>query len=246
MIDKDYPTPLILKELEYETFQYLRTRKELREEVIFQSFFQDINLFFQSISDKSKLNSNRLSFESGFDQLIDNKLYHIVVGFVLDGIETRTAPKKNKKSVSNYKFVSYSISIIDLVVEKKVIKRLHFDYAISNEQPGPRFHFQFPGEMSTYIDKKGVDCAKADADLSSWFEKPRIIFFPISFALLLEFIFNEFPSITTNKIKNDNNWLGIVKKNEEVLLKPYYQNCSDFFKSNHKPSNLFYRNFYYE
>jgi hypothetical protein len=240
LIDQNYPSPYNLKKLEYETFNYLRGHSTIESEPSFKTFRQDVYLFFSKISSTDSLYNDNLNFESLIEY--DNLLF--IVGFRISGIEKKS--RKNQLVLKEYNFVSYSLTICKNnkgIV--KPIRRFHFDYAIKRVgQPGPVFHFQFPGKLSPYVTEIGADCSDYDAKYESWLEKPRLNYFPISFAILLDILFTEFPSQATDKIKRDSRWLGILNKNEEKILKPYINTCQAYLNKS-AASRLFTNNLCY-
>lgn len=101
-----------------------------------------------------------------------------------------------------------------------VIKKIHFDYTCpcnNRNSPQPLFHVQFPGELPS--------CLENELCIDHLFPKvsePRVIYFPMTLALLLHIVFSEFPSIDTDKIKDESYWLSKhIKRDEVNVLRPF-------------------------
>jgi|GEM_PF-1984714 len=246
LINLNFPSPYNLKSLELKTINALRNNSTINGENTFQQFYNALNFSYLKFKDENYLLNHPISFESGFELEINKIFFHFSVGFLIQGSEHKT--KRGALVNPNYEFVSYSLSICKIKGNEKIfLRRFHFDYALKNiGQPGPVFHFQFPGELSNYIIGLGIDRKTTSENFACWLSEPRINYFPMTFALLLDIIFNEFPNELTRKIKDDNYWLKILHENESQVIIPYFENCNNFLKPhNHKPSRLFLRNFCY-
>lgn len=141
--------------------------------------------------------------------------------------------------------VSYSLSICDLECKNpKLVRRFHFDYDLSSvktNQSIPIFHFQYAGELSPYLKKLGVSNQHMNPELS----EPRVYYQPVTLALLLNLVFNEFRNEITNKILQTPEWFALIKANEEKVLKPYYKYCNEFLQSAKNDKKLFTNDFCY-
>ena len=94
--------------------------------------------------------------------------------------------------------------------------------------------------------KQGVDESAYKDRFYSWLSEPRFHYFPLTFAFLMNIVFNDFNNININRIKNDPFWLGILHQNEMDLSKIYFKSCYNFLTSpNCQSTNLFFNNFYY-
>ena len=140
---------------------------------------------------------------------------------------------------NNYSPATYALSICDSKESgKSVIRKFHFDYdpnAKDSIDKKPLYHLQYGGKTTPRLERAGL----SSEHLQDWLSVPRIPHFPINLALLLDFIFNEFPSEETKKVSEQSEWRDLIKKNEELLLKPYYSNINQFFSSSHSSSFLF-------
>jgi hypothetical protein len=61
---------------------------------------------------------------------------------------------------------------------------------------------------------------------------PRIFFWPISLALLIDMTLHEFPDIRSANFRATPEWRGIIRENEALLLRPFYQGCVDVIVDN--------------
>ena len=136
---------------------------------------------------------------------------------------------KNNNEIENS---SYCISVSE---ESKgtinVLKKFHFDYVSMDScrrQNHPIFHIQFPGEALPKW--KGRNFVVEH--LCPKFSEPRIIYKPMSLALVLHIAFIEFPYFEFQKIIEDSAWKNIIRKNQELLWKPYWEKCINYIKHN--------------
>lgn len=117
--------------------------------------------------------------------------------------------------------ISYYLAITeDMIVHRKY----HFDYtAPSNDgrSPHPIFHLQFAGKLPRHMREKGYAIDHLYPGLS----EPRILYLPMSLALVLHIAFSEFVWEDTEKIRKDGGWHDLIGRDQETLWKPYMQKC---------------------
>jgi hypothetical protein len=77
-----------------------------------------------------------------------------------------------------------------------------------------------------------------------WLSEPRLCCMPISLALLVNLILKEFPDEKNSKLIERSEWRDLVKKNEELILSPFFEECRKFFSKNEN-NKLFLNDFYY-
>lgn len=212
MVNKDFPSPKELIRNEIATLNFLRGDKILWEH--YTQFAMEANELYA----KTKESPSMFNFESYLNIPLHGKLGKAYVG-------ASVVPAKNGKTYEN---VTYCLAICEMKSgEAELLKKLHFDYTEpwkASGQPHPVFHFQHPGELTPLLKQDGVD----DTHLSSWLSEPRLPFCPMSLALLVNCIFIDFPSEHSEKFIQRGEWRSIIRKNEELILEPYYRNCFDF------------------
>jgi len=107
---------------------------------------------------------------------------------------------------------------------QKVLRKYHFDYthpANPRNQPQPIFHLQHPGTLPNNLESLRID------HMDPWLEEPRLFCSPMSLAMLLHVIFREFPNRGTERLRQEGNWLKILKRDQKQFLVPFYQKCLD-------------------
>jgi len=62
---------------------------------------------------------------------------------------------------------------------------------------------------------------------------------------LLDIIFCEFYDTETYKITENYNWCGLVKRNEELVTRPYHEKINSFSNSANYKSGYLIRDFLY-
>lgn len=224
--------PSKLIENEIHTLEFLKDDPMLGKHHV--SFSNDVNNFFP----RAKFSQNSFDFESYINISLDGRKGKAYIGALV--------VSNNKVKYDN---VTYSLAICeDNNNQKKVLKKLHFDYAASTtkrRQPHPIFHLQLPGKETQLLKKDGFDVCHLSPEVS----EPRVSFHPMTLALLVNLVFKEFPDSKSNKIIGRTEWRSLIKRNEEFILEPFYRTCSLFFEKRKKKlipeSNLLTNDFYY-
>lgn len=233
-IDKDFPNPRILRDLEKETLDYIR--KNAKFKVQFGDLQRNADngfIYLKSLGDK--LTNNLIQFEAYFDADIEGFTRRIFIG--------AKVILNSKKQYENY---SYFFAIGESnTCPIKLLRKFHFDYIATDVSqfyrfPSPLFHLQYCGILSAYLQNEG--CQNNHMDES--FELPRIPAFPISLALLFHYLIKSLCKPEIANILNDNKWRKIIKKNEESLWTPYYNCCHDFINSHKTEDHLLSEYFY--
>jgi len=184
--------------------------------------------FYKVTNDEKVLKKSEFIFGCNFDILIEKEIRRII-------IEVKILP--------NFEFATYILSICrNNSAPFFLIRKFHFDYAIPKikESPKPVYHLQYGGELSPGLDELKIDVN----DLHPWLSLPRIGFYPINLALLLDMIFIEFKTEETIRIVGRQEWRDFVKNNEDEILKPYYERISSFLNGEHS-HNFLLRDYYY-
>ncbi len=173
-----------------------------------------------------------LSFESKLNIEIEKKEALAHIGFTI---------KTEEHNRKNFYDVTHCLTIIK---EDLILRKFHFDYVPPGRSPKkqkqPRYHLQYGGELTPMLKKMGVD----DKAIFTKLSEPRIIFQPMTLALLINLVLKEFPDLKNVKLLESNEWRGLVRKNEELVLEPYYKSCCQFFQNKSK-SGLFTNDFCY-
>ncbi len=141
-----------------------------------------------------------------------------------------------------YDILTYSFGLFRLSRRKKerLIKKFHIDF-ISTPDAGslplqPVFHLQSPGELSPMLRENGT----RDDHLDPWLSEPRLCCAPTTIALLADLLLREFGGdqfSPLRKLTRELFWRHLIKRDEELVLKPYFKACCQFFndRANKKP-----------
>lgn len=218
MVNKGFPLPKELIRNEIATLDFFRDDKILWQ--YYTQFATKANDLYAKI----KISHNFFDFESYLEIPLHRRVGKAYVGGLI-------VPSTNGKTYEN---VTYSLAIC----EKKstgdvLLKKIHFDYTDPTQcssQPHPVFHFQHPGELTPLLAKDGLK----NGHLASWLSEPRLPFCPMSLAFLVNYIFMEFRSEHSEKFIQRGEWRRVIRKNEELLLEPYYRNCFRFVEKRRK------------
>ena len=215
MISNNFPEPDILFKTELETLEYFKNQPIIRN--LFPQLYSDSYNIYYYLKNQRRI----FNFESYIDLHIENIDRRIYVGVIV-----------SIKNNNEYENICHSITICENTKDKSnILRKFHFDRdcIINNSNDKPIFHLQFCGELTPLLQSAGYE----DKDIDHLYPKltnPRIPDTPMSLALLLNFLFIEFKSEKTHRIIEDSYWRQLVVKNEELLLKPYYENCYEYFR----------------
>jgi hypothetical protein len=179
---------------------------------------------YKGLNDRT-LSKSEFIFSTSFDLQVEKKEQHVV-------IECKVA--------SGYEgIVSYVLSMCELKDDGNLhlLRKFHFDYALpikGDNIPKPVYHLQYGGKQTPQLKSLniGVD------HLHNWLSTPRLAFVPINIALLVDMMFCEFRSETTERITENRKWREHIKSNEEFLLVPYYEKFRNFLTGSHKFDSL--------
>jgi hypothetical protein len=161
----------------------------------------------------------------------------------------------NSKEPSSYDMVTYSFALCRVNNEGNdhLIKKFHIDFTSTPETGRPPFHpvfhLQSPGELSKRLKEWGIK----DDHLEPTLSEPRLYCAPTTLALLTDFLLREFGGDNTSpltKLTRKAEWQSLIRKNEDLVLEPYYKACTCFFhdrRSKKKPEHhqLFSQDFVY-
>lgn len=234
-IDNRYQNPDEIIDCEFSTLAFFR-REFFKYEKLLE-LAKDADNYYGAKSGNFK---NRVSMEFDFESAIDIKIDG------KDGVAHLGAliEIKNKNKI---KRITHCVAIRKKE-ETKLLRKYHFDYepfdeeqsGISNRQPHPMFHIQYAGKLTPKLHAMGID----DTNMDTWLSEPRLCYFPFSLALLINLILMEFPDENYRKLTEKSEWRKLVKDNENLILKPFFENCRDFFFHN-DAGKLFINDYYY-
>jgi hypothetical protein len=214
MIGEGFPSPRKLIDNEINTLKFFRDNTILWEH--YKNFARDSDALYSKALSKKRT----FGFESYLDILVDQRVGKAYVG-------ARIIPSSNMKS---YDDISYHLAVCENQNNgNPVLKKLHFDFADptrSYKQPHPVFHFQHPGKLTPALSEFGYDISH----LSPWLSEPRLPYYPMTLALLVNCVLREFPDGISQDLIERHEWRSLIKKDEELVLAPYYKQCSDFIK----------------
>jgi hypothetical protein len=135
--------------------------------------------------------------------------------------------------------VSYCLAVCRL--QRKgfpILRKFHFDITFASggtkrqTQAHPSFHLQYCGEMLPGMSKMGVFQTQLN-QLNPWLSEPRVFTAPMSLALLVDLAFHEFPDERSRKFRNTSEWKDLIRKQEALVLKPFYERCLEVIIDKH-------------
>ena len=130
----------------------------------------------------------------------------------------------------SYENISQVLVVCRLHAKRSaILRKFHFDATVkpNKHQSQPISHMQYCGEMLPVM----KNLKYGDEQLKQLYPKvrePRIFFWPMSLALLVDMVFREFGDKEfKQKILPDPGWRKLIRSNEELLLKPFFKECMD-------------------
>jgi hypothetical protein len=225
-IHKTHPTVLAFKKNEVETLEWIFTRRLVKD---FSELNQKIEFTYYNFKDRDKLRNTDFTFHADFNMIIQEKIHRVILGANIRG---------------DFELASYFMAICGGKKSLSLIRKFHFDYANPKnrtKQPVPIFHMQYGGGSTTEMKDLGI----SDKKIDNWLSVPRLNCTPINLAILLDITFCEFRTEETRKIIENPEWKSLIKKNEELLVRPYYKSISDFSTSQDYTSTHLIRDYCY-
>jgi hypothetical protein len=143
---------------------------------------------------------------------------------------------EGERATNQVKRASYSLVLFRRnSVDSPVVRKLHFDYeALSTRnrnEPKPSSHLQMCGKASPHLIGLGFNQQRLSHHYPG-FEQPRVPAMPISFALLIDWLFTEFQSDRHSRaIHQNRQWRNQVIAAETVVLKPYFLEAANHIGS---------------
>lgn len=135
--------------------------------------------------------------------------------------------------------VTYCLAVCRLRTKGfPILRKFHFDITFAaggtkrQSQAHPSCHLQYCGTMLRGMADMGVLQSQLD-HLNPWLSEPRIFSSPISLALLIDMAFHEFPNEPSRKFRDRPEWRDLIRKQETLVLKPFYQECLDVIIDKH-------------
>ena len=136
----------------------------------------------------------------------------------------------NGKKFTN---VSYCLSVCKLksalpATPANIFRKFHFDVTVVDEGAPYRGN-PTPNVTSNtaYISPLHGDGWLHQPQLDRihpWLSEPRIFFWPMSLALLIDMALHEFPDQNSAKFRADDNWRGLVRRQEALICAPSMKN----------------------
>jgi hypothetical protein len=135
-----------------------------------------------------------------------------------------------------YSNVSYCLAVCRIrSTHPSILRKFHFDITVnrgqgsSRRQPHPRSHLQYCGEMLPCMSQLGRRNEQLD-QMHVRLSEPRIFFWPMSLALLIDMALREFPDQHSTKFLEDSYWRGLVRRQEALVLRPFYERCLEVIR----------------
>lgn len=111
-----------------------------------------------------------------------------------------------------------------------LLRKFHFDVTAhpasksNRRQEHPMCHLQYCGGIIPLMSELGFRQSQLQ-QMHERLSEPRIFFWPMSLALLVDMALHEFPDSKSAQFRQGPEWRNIIRKNETFLLRPFHEKC---------------------
>jgi hypothetical protein len=243
-----YPSPSDLIKCELDVLDHLRTDPYIKE--THSQFAQHASKYYER---------NRGGQSRGFEFVSYFDLWHAAMD------RSKREHSKQESQTSNVRLilaarieldrqafsnVSYCLTVCRIRSARIIIlRKFHFDVTISEDNSGrrrqqhPQCHLQYCGEMVPEMEKMGCRTTQLEK-MNPWLSEPRIFSSPMSLALLIDMALHEFPDERSRKFRKSNEWRGLVRRQENLVLRPFYKKCVEVIVDTKKNNRTLAEEFY--
>lgn len=242
-----YPPPSDLIQSELAVLDHLRSDPYIKER--HSQFAQDAGIYY---------GRNREGHLRGFEFFSFFDIWHDPMHRkkAKSGAQSKHTPNARlivaaliELKNGSFSNVTYCLSLCRPVKGFPILRKFHFDMTATSDtshrrlQQHPRCHLQYCGEMLPQMARMG--CRQTQLDqMFPWLSEPRIFFWPMSLALLIDMAFREFPDRRSVNFRESNEWRGIVRRHENLILRPFYEKCVEVIIDNKRNNRTLAEEFY--
>jgi hypothetical protein len=108
-----------------------------------------------------------------------------------------------------------------------ILRKFHFDIAFpskTHRQEQPISHLQYCGTMIPFMKRSGYPEYQL-RQMHSKLSEPRLFFWPMSLAPLLDIAFREFPDNRSRNFRATKEWRGLLHESERLIMRPFFAKC---------------------
>jgi hypothetical protein len=230
-----YPSPRDLIKSELSVLEYLRSNPYITEK------------HPQVATDAEQYHARNKGSRSGFEFNSHFDTWHAEMSSKTSAASGRGRPRTNARLFvsarievlrSSFTNVTYCLAVCRIrrsnpSAQLTILRKFHFDVVVNRgverHQQHPQCHLQYCGAMVPYMDEIGCRSTQLQ-EMHPWLSEPRIFFWPMSLALLIDTALHEFPDQDSAKFRADSYWRGLVRKQENLVLRPFYSKCVEIIK----------------
>lgn len=216
-----YPPPARLLSSERDVLRFLMTNTYITDK--HATFAEDAKKYYN----RNKTDRTGFEFFSYFD-VRHSEMPGKARSPNLRLVVTALIELKNEATYSN---VSYCLAVCRMKAKFPILRKFHFDVTVTSgagqarRQQHPVSHLQYCGKMIPGM--KDMGCQEVQLNqMHPSLSEPRVFFWPMSLALLIDMALHEFPDRHSLSFRGSREWRGIVRKQETLVLRPFYQKCA--------------------
>jgi len=130
-----------------------------------------------------------------------------------------------------YANISYALVVCRIKTKRpSILRKFHFDIVTtkssSRKQEHPVSHLQYCGEMIPFMGEMGMSQSQLQ-QLHANLSEPRLFYWPMSLALLVDMVLHEFPDPASKEFRATPEWRKILRENEKLLLQRFHEKCAE-------------------
>jgi hypothetical protein len=130
-----------------------------------------------------------------------------------------------------------------------LLRKFHFDVTANaatrstRRQEHPMCHLQYCGGIIPLMEELGFRKSQLE-QMHEKLSEPRIFFWPMSLALLVDMALHEFPDTRSVQFRKEPEWRNIIRKNEAIILQPFHEKCAAVIRNVEKRRKTLADEFY--
>jgi hypothetical protein len=234
-----YPSPNDLIESEITVLNYLRSDRYIKES--HSQFAQHAGIYYGRYRQR---HSRGFEFFSYFD------VCHAPMagshGHGKPNLRLTIAALIELTKNASYSNVTYCLSVCRFRPNRfPILRKFHFDVTVTSDasqrrsQQHPQCHLQYCGEMIPHLARMGCRDTQLE-QMHPSLSEPRIFFWPMSLALLVDMALHEFPDRRSANFRASSEWRSLVRSQEALVLRPFYKKCVEVIGKHRTLADEFY------
>ena len=223
-----YPSPSALRDNELSTLNLLSNDPYFATE--HGQFVADASATYSQYSYRAR----GLRFESFIDvshtEMRGSKTVDPATGRPKANVRLLIGSLIDQEHNSAFENISYFLVVSRIgSTPPTILRKFHFDITPSaagtRRQSHPLSHLQYCGKLTKMMQEKLGYRPEHLKHLHFELSEPRVFFWPMSLALLIDLSLREFAETSSYTFRQGADWRNIVRRDEVLLLRRFHQEC---------------------